>query len=164
MGESTFVAWDGESGLVGDVRHFPILVMTLYGTLTEQLVDEYGKWVAQTIALGHERNSPFVVLVDAREAGRPPATVRKRFADMLDSFGDDGKLLLEAFVILESTLIRGALTAIQWVLRLDVAMTPVASMASALGRARVRLEQEQLDVPTTIGHDYVAPVSPPRTG
>lgn len=87
------------------------------------------------------RKSPFVSIVDARKMNRAPsAKVRRMIADWEAQHGDLGTRYNRgvAFVT-ESALIRGAMTALQWISPPKVPTVYEATMESARLWAGTRL-------------------------
>src|SRR5438552_2837256 len=109
---------DGAAFVVLDDSASPLLIATSHGVTTERLAREFFQWLRDYAVGMHKRGSRYVVIVDARGAGRPPASVRSLISKLTDELRQaaPGAELASLFVA-ENALIRGALTAIIWVSR-----------------------------------------------
>lgn len=87
-----------------------------------------------------DRGRPFVLLMDARNAGMGDARTRKAYADFLNARSDDLRLLNKgtAFVV-TSPLIQGAITAVLWLAPLPFPHKTFTDMGEALKWLRSRL-------------------------
>ncbi len=104
---------DGSAAIISDDSNVPLLVATSYGVTTERLAREAMGWLQTFAVRMHERGERFVSVIDARAAGRPPASVRALVSTLTDELRNaaPGTELASLFVA-DNVLIRGALTAI----------------------------------------------------
>jgi len=123
-------------------QDWPFVVTTIVETMEEAETTEYlDTFLAQVVG----RRSPFVSIVDARKMTRAPtAKVRRMIADWETANGELGPRYNRgvAFVT-DSALVRGAMTALQWISPPKVPTVYEATMEAALVWARTRLPDEQ---------------------
>src|SRR5579863_10531447 len=109
---------DGSAAIVFDDGSIPILIASSFGVVTEKLVREAFAWLRAFAVERHARRERWLTIIDARGAGRPPASVRSLVSELTDEIraaAPDGELA--SLFVMESALMRGALTAIMWVSR-----------------------------------------------
>ena len=145
---------DGSAELVIDESYAPILVLTWFGEPTTQLIDRYVAWTRELIADNVANHRKAALVVDSREILRTDATVRRHYADRAV---DDPSLLISVAVI-DSAMVRGALTAIRWVLgdRLS-SVVSVPTLEEAFERACAAIEAEGMDAPRKALAGYKGP-------
>jgi hypothetical protein len=103
----------------------------------------------------------YLTIADGRQANRPPATVRKLLAELSQDMSEEGHArFVASILVLESALVRGALTAIQWMSRRALRMESAASMPAAIARARTLLMRAGAPFPSSLGRDYPTPPMP----
>jgi hypothetical protein len=151
---------DGSAAIILDDTASPLLVATSIGVTTERLARESFQWLHQFARGIHARGSHYVVVIDARQAGRPPASVRKLISTLTDELrtAAPGAELASLFVA-ESALIRGALTALIWISRSSWKPVLVGSCEEALRRGADLLNEAGIEVPN-IPRPYRAPMPP----
>lgn len=119
-------------------QDWPFVVTTIVESMDETETTEYlTSFLDQVV----NRRTPFVSIVDARRMTRAPsAKVRRMIADWEQANGDLGSRYNRgvAFVT-ESALIRGAMTALQWISPPRVPTVYEATMESARVWARTQL-------------------------
>jgi hypothetical protein len=99
---------DTNSELFLDDSLSPILVATFVGPATLTLVDRFHQWCDQHDAICQREGRPVIMISDATRAGRPPAPVRRAFAE--HSFTSETR----SYAVIDNPLIRGAMTAVGW--------------------------------------------------
>ena len=144
---------DGSAELVIDEGYAPLIVMTWFGEPTNQLIDKYLGWARELIADNVANDRKIAVVADCREVVRPDATVRRYYADHAE---DDPSLIISVAVI-DSALVRGALTAIRWVLGDRFAVVSVPTLEEAFERAFEAVEAVGLTAPREALADYEVP-------
>lgn len=94
-----------------DESRLPLFVATFLGSATNEEFAEYLRRLSANLA----RRQPTAIVVDSRKAVSVTAAQRKQQAEWIDANRDDLRRYVvgTAFVI-ESALMRGALTAIFW--------------------------------------------------
>jgi len=151
----------GDGGIVIDERLSPVIISTWWGSATMEAVDAYFEWSDPFIdALERERKK-IVLISDALDAERPPATIRRHIAMRTEATRTEERddLLLANLIVVRSAAIRGALTAIGWFSDRRSTMVPVKDIATAFEVSRDLLEKAGLEVPPGLDADlYRRPV------
>lgn len=136
---------DGASEVLLDDRLTPILIATWWGGATERTIDGFHAWVDQHIALARASGTKLALVNDSSEAERPSPAARRRFIER----PLDGTILIALPTLVTSPLVRGAMTAVGWVM--GERMKPVTSHATlieALEHARAALLDAGMRAPT----------------
>jgi hypothetical protein len=140
---------DGAAFIVLDDSASPLLIATSYGVTTERLTRQSFEWLHEYAVGMHQRGSRYVVIVDARAAGRPPASVRTLVSKLTDELRQAAPgVELASLFVAENALLRGALTAIIWVSRSSWKPIVVSSWEEALRRGCEILRNAGIDVPS----------------
>lgn len=126
-----------------DTSRPPLFVVTFDGIPSEAEFDAY---LATTTRLLIARKQKTVTIVDSRRSGRVPASLRKKQAEWLKQYEN----LLTTYsvgtvFVIDSPLVRGALTAILWLQPLPTAHAVVATLAQAESWAVERLREAGID-------------------
>jgi hypothetical protein len=131
-----------ESGeIVMDERWFPVLVVTWLDSPGLDAVRRYFEWNERMIDRVRAGPGAYVNITDSLEAHRPSPRVRALVAELTDAMPDDAtELGVGNYVVFGSALIRGALTAMQWLSRDPWNITMVASLRQAIERSLDDLE------------------------
>jgi len=160
--EEYFTARDGDSSVVGDIRHFPVLIATWFGEPTEPLVRAYFEWSDAVARDAFERGQRYVIISDNAHAMRPSPTVRKLISTLIDEGpAAETDRVITSFVVFESALVRGAVTAMQWLSRKDWNLTTSATVQQAVAGALTALKQHGLPIPARLSSStYVTPEAP----
>ncbi|MFV8756150.1 hypothetical protein ACNOYE_36840 [Nannocystaceae bacterium ST9] len=103
---------DGGAELVLDDRLSPILIATWFGSATPRTVDAFHAWVDERIADARSRGDRLTLVNDSIDADRPAPEARRKFTE----HELDASVLVASPVVLTNPLVRGAMTAIGWVL------------------------------------------------
>jgi hypothetical protein len=157
-----FQARDGEGGVVGDARHFPVLIATWFGEPTERLVRRYFAWSDEVASEAYERRERYVIIADNTKARRPQPQTRALIATLIDA-GPAAKTdrIVESFAVFDSALVRGAVTAMQWLSKKDWNLTTTATVQQAITAALAVLAKHGLRRPPGLSAErYVAPSRP----
>ena len=130
-------------GIVLDSRFFPILIATWYGDATEEDVDGFFDWQTRLADRARAVGTQYVMVTDASAAARPKPSVRRRVAQRTNEMPDVKAINAAAYVVLDNPLIRGALTAMQWISRDNWGdqTTVVATCQEALERSLADLDR-----------------------
>ena len=99
--------------------------------------------------------APIVYVVDARGISMPSAMVRRHWADSINESRARLDAMLGTFIILDSAIVRGALTAIVW-------MTDAAKRLSYVPNFEVALEMANATLVAN-GHPRVYLTPPSRS-
>ncbi len=133
-----------EGSVVLDDRHFPVIITKWIGTLTEDQMRAYFEHTAQLLGRAKMEGLKVLQVSDATETERPPATVRKAISELNDvqteHFGD--VVLKPNYVAMDNVLLRGTVTAINWISRNALDVEAHRDMPSTLEAALARLDSE----------------------
>lgn len=145
---------DGDSVLVLDDDRLPILIASWTGTATLKNVNRFYDWVEERVARAKATGGKLALINDALEAERPGAEVRQAFA----SRQIDAEVVISSPVVITSALVRGAMTAVGWLLgdRMK-GVTSFATMGEALQSARRAFEDRGLKVDPSLFATYTRP-------
>lgn len=132
-----------------DVRleHFPLVWIVNHEGTTDA---DY------TTLLGHigklvDRGRKFVVLTEATDFAFPSASQRKLIADWFPSMkGRMEKVSLGTAMVMPNAMQRGAITALNWLIRPDVPMAAFEERAEALVWCREQLVKAGVPVPSEL--------------
>jgi|GEM_PF-3955999 len=139
---------DGAAAIILDDSTSPLLVATSYGITTEKLAREAFGWLREYAVGMRNRRQRYVTVIDARQAGRPPASVRQLVSTLTDELREaSANAELASLFVAESILIRGALTAIMWISRSSWRPIIVTSCEEAFQRGAEILRQAGVAVP-----------------
>jgi hypothetical protein len=111
---------DGESELVIDTSHLPLLITTWFGSPSLGLVEAYNEWLVRFVERSRAAGRKFVILDDAIRAGRPAPPVR----GLLAKIQCPSDVVVDRVVVVDSAAIRGALTALSWITGNPIKTTP----------------------------------------
>ncbi len=130
--------WEGR-GIVVDTTHWPVL----FEVMPEVFPNEdtaLDAWMAHVDAVMRERATPFVMLVDALQVKKAAnAHARKRMADWLSESAPYQRYCRRTVFVVGSPIVRGALTAIDWITRPRPPRSVVGTMEDALAKCRTEL-------------------------
>ncbi len=119
-----------------DATTLPLLRITFAGSVDDAAFRAYLGEYRAVLAQG----KPYAVLLDASEAGVPSSAQRKLQADfMRDNAGAMGAVCVGGAFVIQSTLVRGALTAILWLQPMPFRHVVVSTMAEGEAWCRGRL-------------------------
>lgn len=160
--EDYFTARDADAAVIGDIRHFPVMITTWFGEPTEDLVRHYFAWSDDVARQAIERGQRYVIISDNARARRPAPTVRRLVAKLIDAGPAAATdCIVATFVVFESALVRGAVTAMQWLSAKDWNLTTAATVQQAVAAALKAVEQHGFPRPDRLSPTtYVAPDPP----
>jgi hypothetical protein len=101
---------DGDSEFVVDTRRLPLVVTTWFGSPTLGLVEAYARWLQGFIERSTIVGRKVVLIDDATLAERPSPPVRGRLAQI----ECPPTVILDRLVVVNNSVIRGAITALSW--------------------------------------------------
>jgi hypothetical protein len=150
---------DGASSVVIDVRPWPVVIATWFGEPTEDLVRKYFAEHATLLDRARRKEQRIVLVTDTFATQRPSAKARKLIADLTSAQPDDiSKLTLGSFIVIESVLIRGAVTALRWILPRLAESESVDSIGAAFERAAALLDARGIPQPKgLVAREYRRP-------
>jgi hypothetical protein len=111
---------DGESELVIDSSHLPLLITTWFGSPTLGLVEAYTEWFVRFVERTRAAGQKVVILDDAIRGGRPAPPVRA----VLAKIQCPSDVVVDRIVVVDSAAIRGAITALSWSTGNPIKTTP----------------------------------------
>jgi len=138
--------------VVIDDRYAPIIITTFLGETNLEL----GHWFAEThkkILLSHAALGRRVVTInDATWAQKPSPEMRRFWAEMADRSSESMKAAtLATFLVVNSPLLRGAITAIGWLTPALRDLESYASVDDAIREGMARLLRADLPTPKLTG-------------
>lgn len=151
---------DDRGSVVVDDRHLPLLICTWTGVPNESVLRGYFGQLATTMARAREQGQRVVMVTDARNTGRPPPTVRRVFSELyvrhLERFSD--VQLTPNYVAFDSALLRGTITAINWISNNSLDIESTRELRTALEAGLGRLDSYGIARPAGLDPtSYVAP-------
>jgi hypothetical protein len=157
---------DGDCAYVGDIRWFPVMITTFFGESNETQIRHWFDWYHGLFARLPAAGTRYVAITDATRSQRPPPTIRKLIAELTDAFPEPWtEACVATYVVLDSAIVRGALTAMQWLSSRSWRINPVASMADALEQAIAAMTKAGMPIPAGMSPAaYVAPAMPTAQG
>lgn len=150
----------GDGAIVLDGRLDGIYVVTWFGHANPEIVDNYFDWFGAIAEQRLRARAPFVLISDALDAARPSPKVRAQVAARSDALPDFKALNVGNYLVVGSTLIRGAITAMQWLSRKAWISVVVASTQDALRRGLADLERAGVAPPRLDPACYERPKLP----
>lgn len=160
--DGTVLMVDGPTSVIIDERTRPLVVTTWFGEATERIVDEYFDWFAARLARGRASRERLVLLNDTFAIERPTPVVRKRLAERTkaQSQTDMRAVVVGSVIVIENALVRGAVTALGWILPTLADSTFVASIDEAMDASLALLAKDGLQPPA--GFSRASYRRPPR--
>jgi hypothetical protein len=152
---------DGKNSVVIDHRYAPVYITTWFGVGTEEIFVKFYEANRNVVEENCAAKQAFVVISDASDAERPPPKVRARLTEIGEDAPDGQPFMVGNYVILESALVRGAFTAMQWVSRRKWPSVVVASPGEAIERALEDLTRAGVAAPAGLSSaSYTRPERP----
>jgi hypothetical protein len=135
MGEVTFCQAKPGGIATFDARYAPLYITTFRGRI-ELDAAEWNAAVARPFLEAAVReHRPVFYITDAREMAAPSATVRKYWADQMKTQRHMTERFLATYIVINSAILRGALTAIQWLVDRPDQLRYVTTFAEAVREA-----------------------------
>jgi hypothetical protein len=103
---------DGTAEVVLDNRLGSILIATWFGSPTPPVIEGFHAWVDEQIAEALARDRKLVLINDSTDSERTGPDARRQFTD--HQF--DMSVLVGVQIVITNPLIRGAITAVGWML------------------------------------------------
>jgi hypothetical protein len=142
---------DGSSRVVLDTTHWPIVFATWFGEPTEPLVAKYFKQHDKTLQRARSTEQPFILVTDTFATKQPSAKARKLIADLTAAQPTDAtKFTYASYIVIESALIRGVVTALRWILPRMADSESVDSVGKAIERSLALLDSKGVARPPHI--------------
>jgi hypothetical protein len=151
---------DGEASIVFDESWEPVYIATWFGSATEKMIRFYFDWVGGIVTWRLRANEPFVIVTDGIDAARPSPAVRRLVTELTDALPEFERVDAGSYLVHSSALVRGAVTAMQWVSKRRYKAQPVSSCAEALRRGYGDLERASVRPPARTPESYLRPPRP----
>mgnify|MGYP001347076277 CR=1 FL=1 len=142
---------DGDRAFVADRRFYPVVFIKWWGEMNEPLVRAAFRWLDEVNAQARADGIKVVSVNDSRMSKRPPATIRKLMAELIDETGHDDAL--PSIVVMENPLIRGAMTAMRWLSSREWKVETTADVPAGLRRALALLAEAGVAGPRGLDPD-----------
>jgi hypothetical protein len=146
-----------------DVRFAPFYVTTFRGTIEL----ETAKWHAEVARPFFETSvregRPVFYITDAREMVTPSPTVRQFWATQMSERRRTTERFVGTYVVLDSVFLKGALTAIQWLMDQPDKINYVTTLDAAFNEGFNRLKQSGHRLPDIDAARYEPPSPDPET-
>jgi hypothetical protein len=138
---------EGDTTLVIDDSHGDLYITTIYGAPTELVMRGYFDWYRPFFEERQRARRPFAHVTDALDADRPPPKVRAMVAELTDTLPQDKAVNPANYLVIGSALVRGAITAIQWLSQRPWSSVVVGTMEEALRRSVADLKAAGVAAP-----------------
>lgn len=122
----------GSSLAAVDDTHLPLLITTFRGNIELDTAKWHHQATSAVLEYRRSHRLPVVYITDSRAMHVPSATVRKYWADIMNENEAIMNAMLGNFVVLDSAIMRGALTAIEWLTTSTRRIRYVASLEEAV--------------------------------
>lgn len=152
-----------ENMLVGfDDNHLPLMISTFRGPLDLEVArwhdDVSSKAIAQSLAQGRR----VLHVVDARDVDVPSAQLRKFWAERITQSVSTLEAMLGVFVVIDKPILRGVLTAINWICNEARRVEYFPTLQDALNLANVRFSAAGYPSISITGNAYDLTLEVPR--
>jgi hypothetical protein len=115
-----------------DARFAPIYVTQFRGRIQLESAEWLDKVASPIFARALSEGKPAFYIVDARGMQSPPATVRRYWADSIERNRAQLSQMLGTIVVVDNAILRGALTAINWLTGRGNAISYVTTFTEAV--------------------------------
>jgi hypothetical protein len=151
---------DGEASLIVDDSHGALYIATWFGAPNDRVVTRYFDWFDRTVGRHLRDKAPFVLITDALDTARPTPSARKLIAERTDAMPAFGELNVGNYLVLSNPLVRGAITAMQWISRKPWTSVMVGTLQEALARGLGDLARAGARRPSLDAERYQRPKRP----
>lgn len=143
--------FDGGSSVVLDARYWPVVFATWFDEPTEALVKRYFDAHAVLLERGRVNREPIVLVTDTFATKQPSAKARKLIADLTNAQpAYAATITVGSIIVIESAILRGVVTALQWILPRMAESVNVGSVGAAIERAFAILDQNGIQRPGSL--------------
>ncbi|MFV8753579.1 hypothetical protein ACNOYE_23750 [Nannocystaceae bacterium ST9] len=148
---------DADSVVVLDDTYSPVIIVSWIGEPTLELVEIYQRWQGEQIERAKSAGLRLISLTDCSRTERPSSRVRKAFSE---DPAEGEAVFLKSIVVITSPVIRGALTAVKWLMGDRFGDVEVAeSTRGAITRCLDLLDQHGIARPSLSPTSYRGPVA-----
>ncbi len=121
-----------------DYSGWPLVLLTAEGDISHSDLDQHLVEYRSVL----ERNLPFALVFDASKVGKIDAYIRQRYAEFMKANNDDfGRLCRGLGFVITSPFVRGALTAVLWMVEFPFPYKIFATRDEATGWCRRQLQR-----------------------
>ncbi|EDM73663.1 hypothetical protein PPSIR1_39220 [Plesiocystis pacifica SIR-1] len=142
---------DGDSVLLLDARHFPIVICKWEGPPTEALASEYIDWLGLMIERAEFYETRLIHVIEASKIGRPGAIARRILADGAaerKAMHAEKGAVIATYLNPDSAIVRGILAVIRWSLGTDgYELNLTESLRASVTAAVERLAEAGVEAP-----------------
>ena len=136
-----------EGSITLDGRYHPVAIATWDGQADEASIRKFFEWNAEVVRMAADAGG-YILITDATTAKRPPPNSRRLIAELTNAIDESAnQLSLANYVVLTNPLVRGALTAIQWISAQPGDITYVDTCDEAIKRSIETLKAAGMPVP-----------------
>lgn len=115
-----------------DSTRWPLVMIRFLGEITEDEFDQYLRFLDFNVARTGAARAKIALLFDAREVGRVSPAIRRKQADWIRDNLDISRQNCAGFAyVLDSSMVRGMLTAILWLATMPADYTITATVREA---------------------------------
>ncbi len=135
--------------IILDDQHFPVLISRWEGRITVPVARETFAAIDVLLARGQSEGVRVWSAVDATATKRPDAVTRKTLSELTDA-GEErfpGVIRKPSFLAIDSAVVRGALTAMQWISKSSVDVKAYPDLESMLHGVVASLIEEGVEPP-----------------
>lgn len=115
-----------------DDTHLPLLITTFRGDIELDMAKWHHQATSTVLEYRRRHRLPVAYITDSRGMHVPSATVRKYWAEIMNENEAVLNAMLGNFVVMDSAIMRGALTAIEWLTTSTRRLRYVASLEEAV--------------------------------
>jgi hypothetical protein len=155
--KSVLLGGAGGEHIYTDLRYFPLVITWWEGVATEELITAYYTWRMPLQKYAAANKTKVVAIHELTNVGAPNATTRKLTSDYASKDDSDPGFLWNVNVGMNA-LVRGTITAMNWLTGGKIPMTFVAGMTEGLDLALSRLSAAGLNPPDLDPKTYKFPL------
>lgn len=147
--------------IVVDDSLWPIVIATWFGEPSEALVEKYFAHHATLLERARGWGERIVLVTDTFATERPSPRARKRIVELTEAQPKDTlELTVKSYIVIESAIMRGVVTALSWVYPKMAESENVASLAIAIERASTDLRALGITPPRVSLEGHARPKRP----
>lgn len=153
MGELRWVT-SGAGAVALDDRHYPVVIATWEGPADAVTLGTFFDWNDDVLRRAIQDRRHFSLITDAARAERPDAAARAIIAErtqrMQRERADADPYRIVGPVVLDNPLVRGALTAVGWLMGTSLDTEYAPSCAAAIATVRDRFASKGAPWPASL--------------
>jgi hypothetical protein len=139
---------EGNAGFVVDDSQPPIYIASWFGEVPASIVKQFFDWQAGIYAAAKAAKKAVAIVVDVTYASRPGPKARAEMVELVDAADHEmyQSGFITNYVCIGNPLVRGAMTAMQWLSRKPWPMNMVSSVQDGIEKSIVFLRQRGVTV------------------